>query len=152
MRGVCPMSGRYSGPARIGDSFARAIETSPYTIHVERDGNVATFWIDPVRRQASGGFAPAELRRIQRRSQAHQPSFNDLLTVSPGELCRTIVNIGVRQATADFLVDFQQYPGPYIGQRFCCRLFIRLIVMQIIDCQHGAPLSYTDRLVRRLNC
>ncbi|TAJ97052.1 DUF4160 domain-containing protein [bacterium] len=33
-------------------------------IHVERDDNIAKFWLDPVRLQRSGGFDPAEIGRI----------------------------------------------------------------------------------------
>jgi hypothetical protein len=35
-------------------------------MHVERDDNVAKFWIDPVRLAASGGFRRSELREIER--------------------------------------------------------------------------------------
>lgn len=38
----------------------------PPHVHVERDDNVAKFWLDPVRLQWSGGFRRAEIRRIQR--------------------------------------------------------------------------------------
>ena len=38
----------------------------PAHVHVERDDNVAKFWLDPVRLQTSEGFNAAELRRIQR--------------------------------------------------------------------------------------
>jgi hypothetical protein len=38
----------------------------PVHVHVERDDNVAKFWLDPVRLQTSGGFSAAELRRTQR--------------------------------------------------------------------------------------
>ena len=33
-------------------------------MHVERDDNVAKFWLAPVRLQTIGGFRPAEIRRI----------------------------------------------------------------------------------------
>jgi len=35
-------------------------------VHVERDANVAKFWLDPVRLVRSGGFRSAEIGRIQR--------------------------------------------------------------------------------------
>jgi len=33
-------------------------------VHVEREGNVAKFWLDPIRLETSGGFSRNELRRI----------------------------------------------------------------------------------------
>lgn len=44
----------------------------PVHIHVERDDNVAKFWLSPVRCQTSGGFKVAELRRIQRIVQENE--------------------------------------------------------------------------------
>ena len=41
-------------------------------MHVERDDNVAKFWLDPVRLQTSGGFSAAELRRVQRIIEENQ--------------------------------------------------------------------------------
>jgi hypothetical protein len=35
-------------------------------IHVERESNVAKFWLAPVRLASSGGFARVEIARIQR--------------------------------------------------------------------------------------
>jgi hypothetical protein len=35
-------------------------------IHVERDNNIAKFWLKPVRLQSSGGFRPHEIRKIQK--------------------------------------------------------------------------------------
>jgi uncharacterized protein DUF4160 len=35
-------------------------------VHIERDKNIAKFWLDPVRLQNSGGFSRTELNRIQR--------------------------------------------------------------------------------------
>lgn len=37
----------------------------PPHVHVERDVNVAKFWLDPVRLAGSGGFRSAEIGRIQ---------------------------------------------------------------------------------------
>lgn len=37
----------------------------PEHIHVEREQNVAKFWLDPVRLERSGGFGRAELVRMQ---------------------------------------------------------------------------------------
>jgi hypothetical protein len=38
----------------------------PPHVHVERDKNMAKFWLDPVRLQNSGGFSRTELNRIQK--------------------------------------------------------------------------------------
>ncbi len=35
-------------------------------IHVERDGRISKFWLDPVALAASGHFSPVELREIER--------------------------------------------------------------------------------------
>jgi hypothetical protein len=34
-------------------------------VHVQRDNNVAKFWLCPVRLDDSGGFSRVEIRRIQ---------------------------------------------------------------------------------------
>jgi len=36
----------------------------PAHVHVERDENIAKFWLDPVRLQRSGGFRRPEITRI----------------------------------------------------------------------------------------
>jgi Domain of unknown function (DUF4160) len=46
--------------------FYSADESEPPHVHVERDDNVAKFWMDPVRLVRSGGFRRAELREIER--------------------------------------------------------------------------------------
>ncbi len=38
----------------------------PAHIHVERDENVAKFWLSPVRLASSGGFPRTEIARVQR--------------------------------------------------------------------------------------
>lgn len=38
----------------------------PLHVHVERDNNLARFWLDPVRLQTSGGFSRIEISRIQK--------------------------------------------------------------------------------------
>ena len=38
----------------------------PMHVHIERDRNIAKFWLDPVRLQRSGGFRPTEISRISR--------------------------------------------------------------------------------------
>ncbi len=37
----------------------------PPHVHVEREDNVAKFWLDPRRLQYSGGFSRKEIRRIE---------------------------------------------------------------------------------------
>ena len=52
------------GPHRL--FFYSGDRDEPAHVHVERDQNVAKFWLAPVRLRISGGFNAAELRRIQR--------------------------------------------------------------------------------------
>ena len=44
-------------------------------VHVEREANVAKFWLNPVRLASSGGFRPQELRRIQGLVEENQPQL-----------------------------------------------------------------------------
>lgn len=53
-----------SGPYRF--FFYAGDRDEPPHVHVERDDKVAKFWLDPVRLQISGGFARAEIGRIQK--------------------------------------------------------------------------------------
>lgn len=50
-------------PLLLFDSSDR--EEPPH-VHVERDQNLAKFWLEPVRLQRSGGFRRPELRRVDR--------------------------------------------------------------------------------------
>jgi len=59
-----------SGPYRFHVYSSDAVE--PPHVHVERDENIAQFWLNPVRLQSSGGFRPAEVRRIQRLVEQHR--------------------------------------------------------------------------------
>ena len=52
------------GPHRF--FFYASDRDEPAHIHVERDDNVAKFWLDPVRLQSSGGFSRVELNQIER--------------------------------------------------------------------------------------
>lgn len=36
----------------------------PEHVHIERDNNIAKFWLDPVRLQRSGGFGSSEINRV----------------------------------------------------------------------------------------
>jgi hypothetical protein len=53
-----------SGPYRF--FFYAGDRDEPQHVHVERDDQIAKFWLDPLRLQRSGGFPRAELRRIER--------------------------------------------------------------------------------------
>jgi len=52
------------GPYRF--FFYAGDRNEPSHIHVERDENVAKFWLDPVRLQRSRGFSSKELNRIRK--------------------------------------------------------------------------------------
>ena len=51
--------------------YAGDLEEPPHT-HVERDANVAKFWLDPVRLAKSGGFRRNELDRVRRLVEEHR--------------------------------------------------------------------------------
>ena len=40
-------------------------------MHVEHDANIAKFWLDPVRLAHSGGFARAEIKRVETLVREH---------------------------------------------------------------------------------
>lgn len=52
------------GPYRF--FFYASDRDEPSHIHVERDDNVAKFWLDPVRLHSSGGFSRVEIGQIER--------------------------------------------------------------------------------------
>jgi len=52
-----------SGPYRF--FFYASDRDEPHHMHVERDENVAKFWLDPIRLQNSGGFNRLELKKIR---------------------------------------------------------------------------------------
>jgi len=58
------------GPYRF--FFYASDRDEPIHIHVERDDNVAKFWLDPVRLQSSGGFSRLEINQIERLVIEHQ--------------------------------------------------------------------------------
>lgn len=58
------------GPHRF--FFYASDRDEPPHIHVERDDNVAKFWLDPVRLQSSGGFSRVEINRIEKIVTKHQ--------------------------------------------------------------------------------
>ena len=53
-----------NGPYRF--FFYAGDRDEPPHVHVERDKDLAKFWLDPVRLQNSGGFSRTELNRIQK--------------------------------------------------------------------------------------
>lgn len=52
------------GPYRF--FFFAGDRGEPLHIHVERDGNTAKFWLDPIRIQSSGGFNRQEIGKISK--------------------------------------------------------------------------------------
>lgn len=51
-----------NGPYRF--FFCSGDRKEPPHVHVERDGLIAKYWLNPARLQVAGGFGPGELRRI----------------------------------------------------------------------------------------
>ncbi|HLC29997.1 MAG TPA: DUF4160 domain-containing protein [Dehalococcoidia bacterium] len=53
-------------------------------MHVERESDIAKFWLDPVRLQNSGGFSRTEINQIQRLIEEHHEhllrSWNEFFT------------------------------------------------------------------------
>ena len=58
--------------------FYASDRDEPAHIHVERDDNVAKFWLDPVSLSRSGRFRTAELGRIWRLVVEHQAEFQEV--------------------------------------------------------------------------
>jgi Domain of unknown function (DUF4160) len=58
--------------APTGSFAIQAIATSHPTLHVERDREVAKFWLQPVRLQNNQGFSRTEINRIQKLIQENQ--------------------------------------------------------------------------------
>jgi hypothetical protein len=52
------------GPYRF--FFYAGDRDEPPHVHVERDRDIAKFWLDPVRLQISGGYSRNEISRIER--------------------------------------------------------------------------------------
>ena len=52
-----------NGPYRF--FFYAGDGDEPPDVHVERDDNIAKFWIDPVRLQRSGGFRRPEIHKVE---------------------------------------------------------------------------------------
>jgi hypothetical protein len=63
------------GPYRF--FFYAGERDEPEHVHSEREGNVAKFWLSPVRLERSGGFARVELRNIQRTVEERQSELRE---------------------------------------------------------------------------
>ncbi|MGW8256059.1 MAG: DUF4160 domain-containing protein [Thermoguttaceae bacterium] len=59
-----------TGPYRF--FFYAGDSAEPSHIHVERDENIAKFWLDPIRLTVVGGFSRAEIRKISGLIDTHQ--------------------------------------------------------------------------------
>ena len=57
------------GPYRL--FFYAGDRDEPAHIHIERDDNLAKFWLDPVRLQSSGGFNRLEISKIHKIINEH---------------------------------------------------------------------------------
>jgi len=58
------------GPYRF--FFYSGDRDEPPHVHVERDDEVAKFWLEPVRLRSSKGFGSAELNRLRRLVEENQ--------------------------------------------------------------------------------
>ena len=56
---------------RTGPFFYSGDRDEPRHVHVEHDANIAKFWLDPVRLAHSGGFARAEIKRVETLVREH---------------------------------------------------------------------------------
>ncbi len=61
---ICHADGHASWP--LPTFFYSADGHEPPHVHVERDGHVAKFWLDPVRLAESGGYTRRDLREVDR--------------------------------------------------------------------------------------
>ena len=61
------------GPYRF--FFYSGDRIEPLHIHVERDNQIAKFWLEPIRLQNSGGLKSKELNRIQRLIEENLAEF-----------------------------------------------------------------------------
>ena len=61
------------GPYRF--FFYAGDRDEPQHVHVQRDDDIAKFWLDPVRLQTSGGFSRTEINRIQKLVEENREEF-----------------------------------------------------------------------------
>jgi hypothetical protein len=60
----------YDGPYRF--YFYASDRDEPVHIHVERDDDIAKYWLEPGRLQSSRGFGRTELARVQPLVEHHR--------------------------------------------------------------------------------
>lgn len=58
------------GPYRF--FFYAGDRNEPAHVHIERDDNLAKFWLDPVRLESSGGFNRKDINTIQKLVEENQ--------------------------------------------------------------------------------
>lgn len=63
------------GPYSFG--IFRKEGNEPPHVHVRRDQDEAKFWLEPLKRASSQGFAEKELRRIERVVAEHRVAFRE---------------------------------------------------------------------------
>lgn len=63
------------GPYRF--FFYAGDREEPIHVHVERDENVAKFWLEPIRLHTSGGFSRVEIRRALKLVAAHAEELRE---------------------------------------------------------------------------
>ncbi|MFV1980115.1 MAG: DUF4160 domain-containing protein [Rhodothermia bacterium] len=63
------------GPYRF--FFYSGDRDEPEHVHVEREGNIAKFWVGPVRLQKSGGFRRPEIFRITKMVEEHSKEITE---------------------------------------------------------------------------
>lgn len=63
------------GPYRF--FFYAGDRDEPIHVHIERDDNVAKFWLEPVRLHSSGGFSRIEIRRIHQLVAGHAKELKE---------------------------------------------------------------------------
>ena len=61
------------GPYRF--FFYSGDRDEPPHVHVERDDNIAKFWLDPIRLETSGGFSRKDIGYLQRLVEEHHETL-----------------------------------------------------------------------------
>ena len=61
------------GPFRF--FFYMGDRNEPPHVHVQRDNQIAKFWLDPVTLERSGGMRRSDIRRVERIIEENQTSF-----------------------------------------------------------------------------